>query len=307
MTGMSSKPWTLEPFIHPQWQKPELNFILSRPPLYTFELGTAKAHEVRMTNVRIFIFLIWKYILVISSSFLLKIVLQSSKRHAEVLCSSHPWGWSPFLPHPHSATPKKIFELSMLTVGALLTLAYPGMVPGRFLRESYLSDLCQNQSKKHAENQILGLHQDNVQAHTFAQFDLLMWMQLPICRYIAPFFLSHFIFQKSKLFFFRSLILFSCVFLLSIYHFPHSWPSPSIANFISTSTHFKWLLPQCSLLKGQLHGTKGKSVFSLFTVMIGSGNQLLQAILAHTSVLSVQNCEVRGLLLRILEIFFLAL
>lgn len=107
MTGMSPKPWALEPFIHPQWQKPELNFILSCPPLYTFELGTAKAHEVRMTNVRIFIFLIWKYILVISSSFLLKIVLRSSKKHAEILCSSHPWGWSPLLPHPHSATPQK--------------------------------------------------------------------------------------------------------------------------------------------------------------------------------------------------------
>jgi len=90
MTGKNPEPWTLEPFIHPQLQMPELNFILSHPPLYTFELSTAKASGVGMMNCKILIVLIQKELLLISSSFLLKTVLQSRKKHTEILCSSHP-------------------------------------------------------------------------------------------------------------------------------------------------------------------------------------------------------------------------
>jgi len=40
---------------------------------------------------------------------------------------------------PFCYAPTKTFELSMLTVEELLTLVHPGIVPGQFLREIYLT------------------------------------------------------------------------------------------------------------------------------------------------------------------------
>lgn len=37
-----------------------------------------------------------------------------------------------------------------------------------------LTDMCQNDGKKHVKNQTLGLGQDSAQDHAFDQFDFLM-------------------------------------------------------------------------------------------------------------------------------------
>lgn len=125
-----------------------------------------------MTNVGIMIFLIGKDLLHISSSFLLKTVLQSRKkipRNSPQLTSMSLKTFIALLP----LYPQKNLCVVHADCGGTTDPGSSWKVAWAF-SDKKLSDLCQNHSKKHVENQIHGLRQNNVQAYTFAQFDLLM-------------------------------------------------------------------------------------------------------------------------------------